>query len=153
MKRTYGALTALALLTLVGCGGPADDNLDTGADANTTDYEPVAEAPGSVTDTRSKIAELDQQIRSMVGMAYADNVKQCRLAEVGHRPCGGPEYFIAYSTATVDATVLEELIREHRELQMNYQREHDVVGTCEVLPRPQLSLYEGRCVAQQASLR
>jgi hypothetical protein len=145
MKTAYTTLTALAILGVVSCGGPTDGSLE--PDANQPSVEPVAEAPGKVTDTRAKLAELNQQIRSMAGMAYADDLKQCRLAEVGHRPCGGPEYYLAYSTTTVDEKVLQELIREHRELQINYQREHDVMGTCEVIPRPQLALQEGRCVA------
>lgn len=146
MKKTHVLISALALLLLAGCGGPTETNLE--ADADQPKLEPVAEAPSKVTDTRAKLAELDQQIRSMVGMAYADNVEQCRLAEVGHRPCGGPEYYMAYSTTTVDETVLHELIREHRDLQMSYQQEHGVMGTCEVIPRPQVVLQQGRCVAQ-----
>ena len=149
MKTSYLSLTALVFFSLAACSGPANEEVSAEPKA---ELEPVAQAPGKVTDTRAKIAELDQQIRSLVGMAYADTVKQCRLAEVGHRPCGGPEYYLAYSITTVDENVLQELIREHRDLQMSYQREHDVVGTCEVLPRPLLSLYEGRCVAQQSTL-
>lgn len=147
MKIAMLSLTGLSLLTLVACGGPNSTAQE--MERDTAAPEPVVEAPGQVTDTRAKLAELDQQIRSMVGMAYADNLKQCRLAEVGHRPCGGPEYYIAYSITTVDENVLQELIREHRELQMSYQKEHGVMGTCEVIPRPQLTMHEGRCVAQQ----
>lgn len=138
--------SAFAVVLIAGCQ-PVSNTPEETVDA------PVTAAPKQVVDTRAKLAELDQQIRSMVGMAYADTLAQCRLAEVGHRPCGGPEYYMAYSTTTVDTKVLAELIREHRELQISYQEEHGLVGTCEVIPRPQLSLYQGRCVAQQTSDR
>ena len=102
---------------------------------------------------QNQITEMDQQIRSMVGMAYAEDAKQCRLAEVGHRPCGGPDYYLGYSTSTVDAEVLAKLINEHRQLQQAYQQEFGIMGTCEVIPRPVVTLQGGRCVAVHASDR
>ncbi|MFC0444282.1 hypothetical protein ACFOD1_03105 [Pseudidiomarina halophila] len=107
----------------------------------------------NLDELTSRIAGLDQQIRSMIGMAYADNLEQCRLAEIGHRPCGGPQYYMAYSTTALDEEALLELIAEHRALQTRFQQENDIVGTCEVLPRPQLTLQGGRCVASPTAER
>ncbi|RUO61821.1 hypothetical protein [Pseudidiomarina insulisalsae] len=144
------ALSAVAVMLLLGCGGPQQPAADEQQQVTTPD-ETVANP--ELVDNRAKLAELDQQIRSMVGMAYAENIEQCRLAEVGHRPCGGPQYYMAYSTATVDEAVLQELINEHLQLQIAYQRDHDIVGTCEVIPRPAVTLQGGRCVAVSASDR
>lgn len=128
------------VLALAGCSGAEQAPLHT----------PVAQPQvvGAAT-----VAEMDQQIRSMIGMAYAEDFSQCRLAEVGHRPCGGPAYYIAYSTSSVDEQALLTLIKEHREQQIAYQRKHDVVGTCEMITRPSLGYVDGRCVAQQHALR
>lgn len=128
-----------ALLVLVGCGGPEE--------------EPLPTPPVEVEEIQARMAGLDQQIRSMIGMAYADNLEQCRLAEVGHRPCGGPQYYMAYSTTALDEDALLELIAEHRALQTKFQQENDIVGTCEVLPRPQLTLQGGRCIASPTAER
>lgn len=132
-------ITGATLALLVGCNGPSE--------------EPLQSEPVAVEDPQVQMAGLDQQIRSMIGMAYADSLEQCRLAEVGHRPCGGPQYYMAYSTSTVDENVLEKLIAEHRKLQISYQEQHDVVGTCEVIPRPVLALEGGRCIASPTAER
>ncbi|RUO74442.1 hypothetical protein CWI80_03630 [Pseudidiomarina sediminum] len=136
-----GLLVASMTLALAGCSGAEM------APRNTPEAQP------QVVATAATVAELDQQIRSMVGMAYAEDFAQCRLAEVGHRPCGGPQYFIAYSTASVDEKTLLSLIDEHRQLQQDYQQKHGVVGTCEVLQRPSLAYVDGRCVAQHHLVR
>ncbi|MDN7124584.1 hypothetical protein [Pseudidiomarina terrestris] len=133
-------IAGATLALLAGCNGPSEEPLQS---------QPTAAAE----DPQAQMAGLDQQIRSMIGMAYADNLEQCRLAEVGHRPCGGPQYYIAYSTTTVDEAVLQKLIAEHRQLQINYQQRHDVVGTCEVIPRPQLTMQGGRCIASPTAER
>lgn len=132
-------ITSATLLLLVGCGGPEE--------------EPLAAPPVEVEEIQARMAGLDQQIRSMIGMAYADSLEQCRLAEVGHRPCGGPQYYMAYSTTALDEDALLELIAEHRALQTRFQQENDIVGTCEVLPRPQLTLQGGRCIASPTAER
>lgn len=128
-----------SIALLVGCGGPAE--------------EPRTEPMTEVEDTQARLAGLDQQIRSMIGMAYADSVEQCRLAEVGRRPCGGPDYYMAYSTAAVDESALLELIADHRKLQNSYQQQNDIVGTCEVIPKPVLTLQGGRCIASATAER
>ncbi|MGQ4276421.1 hypothetical protein ACQ5ES_05175 [Pseudidiomarina sp. E22-M8] len=135
-------ITSVTLLLLAGCGGPKE--------------EPLPKQPSQpieVEEAQARMAGLDQQIRSMIGMAYADNLEQCRLAEVGHRPCGGPQYYMAYSTTALDEEALLELIAEHRQLQTSYQQQNDIVGTCEVLPRPVLTLQGGRCIASPTAER
>lgn len=95
----------------------------------------------------ARMAALDNQIRSMVGIARADSIEQCRLAEVGKRACGGPEYFIAYSTKVTDADALMQLVDEYTQLRVKQIEETGEMGTCEVLPQPVLELQNGVCRA------
>ncbi|KFZ28340.1 hypothetical protein IDAT_10085 [Pseudidiomarina atlantica] len=143
------ALLAFGLTLLTGCGGSIEEPSQS-VSAELSTEQPEMEP---ARDSQAEFAELDQQIRSMIGMAYADNLEQCKLAAIGHRPCGGPEYYMAYSTAALDEQVLLKLIDEHRELQTAFQQDNDIVGTCEMISKPLVVLNGGRCLAQPTAER
>lgn len=103
--------------------------------------------PAADASRDARIAELDNQIRTMVGIARADSFDQCRLAAVGKRACGGPEYYIAYSTQETDEKTLQQLIDEYTQLRIEHIQATQEMSTCEVIPEPQLSLENGICRA------
>lgn len=103
--------------------------------------------PAADANRGARLAELDNQIRTMVGIARADSFDQCRLTAVGKRACGGPEYYIAYSTKVTDEKALQKLVNEYTQLRNEHINATQEMSTCEVIPEPQLSLENGVCRA------
>ncbi len=147
-------LSAIALLVLLsGCVDAeqvdetqADNGAKNGASAAEQAMEPAAAAMRN-----ARIAALDNQIRTMVGIPRADSLEQCKLAEVGKRACGGPEYYIAYSTQVTDEQAMQKLITEYTQLRVEHIQATQEMSTCEVIPRPQLTIENGICRATALS--
>lgn len=113
---------------------------------NETEQEQSVD-PAADANRGARLAELDNQIRTMVGIARADSFDQCRLAAVGKRACGGPEYYIAYSTKVTDEKALQKLVNEYTQLRIEHINATQEMSTCEVIPEPQLSFENGVCRA------
>lgn len=143
-------LTAVGLLAaLIGCSEPpAETGTSTEVDLAAA---MVDGANATLAEQASQLAEMDKMIRSMVGTAQASSYQQCRLLAVGSRPCGGPEYYIAYSTESVDEATLLKLAEDYAELKQAVDAEQNIVGTCEVIPEPKLVYVDGYCRAAPAS--
>jgi hypothetical protein len=47
-----------------------------------------------------------QNIRALIGDAACDDDAQCRTIAVGTKACGGPEYYLAWSTKRTDPIAL-----------------------------------------------
>ena len=147
-------LSAIALLVLLsGCVDAeqvdetrASNGAENGASAAEQAMEPAAAAMRN-----ARIAALDNQIRTMAGIPRADSLDQCRLAEVGKRACGGPEYYIAYSTQVTDEQAMQKLITEYTQLRVEHIQATQEMSTCEVIPRPQLTIENGICRATALS--
>lgn len=103
--------------------------------------------PAADANRGARIAELDNQIRTMVGTARADSADQCRMVAVGKRACGGPEYYMAYSTKVTDEKALQKLVDEYTQLRIEHINSTQEMSTCEMIPEPQLSLENGVCRA------
>lgn len=151
-------LSAIALLVLLsGCVDAeqvdetqADNVAQNGAENGASAAEQAME-PAAAAMRNARIAALDNQIRTMVGIPRADSLDQCRLAEVGKRACGGPEYYIAYSTQVTDEQAMQKLITEYTQLRVEHIQATQEMSTCEVIPRPQLTIENGICRATALS--
>lgn len=116
-------LAAAALLALAGCAPDAP-----------------AAAPG-----RSDASPDDAgRLQSLVGEARCESDDQCRTVGWGHKACGGPQRWVAYSTLGTDVPALERLAREHAERQRAEQERGGMVSNCAYVPDP-----GARCVAQR----
>ncbi|RUO78367.1 hypothetical protein [Pseudidiomarina taiwanensis] len=140
----------LLLLAAVGCSEAptaADEQVKSQADPTLT-----AEKQGlTVAEQVEKLSQLDKEIRSMAGTAVAQSAQQCRVVAVGSRPCGGPEYYLAYSVSSVDETQLLALVTEYSEMRQGFDAQQGIVGTCEVIPEPKLVFIDGYCRALPAA--
>ena len=47
-----------------------------------------------------------ERIGALIGDAACDNDAQCRTIAIGTKACGGPEYYLAWSTKRTDAAAL-----------------------------------------------
>lgn len=94
-------------------------------------------APGE----SSTLAEL----RALAGGATCTSDQQCKTVPVGAKSCGGPESYMAYSTAKVSvekATALAERFRKEREAQ---NQASGLVSDCRFLMDPGARCRAGTC--------
>lgn len=155
MKRK-DALMSLALalsLGLMGCGNDVDETV------------PMASAEEAVSHTTTDLATAPNEgeadtidtllhaIREQVGNPQASSREQCRVAGIGHRPCGGPERYLLYSTQTTDEVKLLPMLQRYNALVRQRVQEEGRVGTCEVLPEPGVIVRGGVCVAVEQAER
>jgi len=49
-----------------------------------------------------------RKITALIGDAACDNDSQCKTIAIGAKACGGPEYYLAWSTKRTDAAALRE---------------------------------------------
>ena len=139
----------LVLLPAMGCSeapAVADEEMKSQADPTL-----VAERQTlTVAEQVEYLSQLDKEIRSMAGTAAAQSAQQCRVVAVGSRPCGGPEYYLAYSVSSLDETQLLTLVAEYTAMRQAFDVEQEIVGTCEVIPEPKLVFIDGYCRALPA---
>lgn len=77
----------------------------------------------------------------MIGDAACRDDSQCRVMPLGAKPCGGPEAYVAYSTARTDERQLEALASRYREARSARNQRLGLVSDCSVVPEPAV-----RCV-------
>lgn len=110
----------------------------------------LAELMNDANSTMEQQAEalrmLNLELRSYAGVPYAGGLSQCRLAEVGARPCGGPDYYLPYSVAEVDESVVVSMAQRYSDLKRRFNEQHQQMGTCEVISKPKLSFAGGQCI-------
>lgn len=84
-------------------------------------------------------AALMNRITETIGDAACDETEQCRVIGVGHKPCGGPSGYLAWSTQGTDAAALQAAVQAQAAAQ---QRENEASGmrsTCSIVPAPSAS--------------
>ena len=88
---------------------------------------------------------LRRQALSAIGDASADDNNQCRIAGFGHKPCGGPAEYIAYSTkGGNEAEILRKIAAYNAAAQAENMR-LGRMSDCAVVPKPAVELSGGQC--------
>jgi hypothetical protein len=91
-------------------------------------------------------AELRERIAAMTTSARCNNIVNCRVIGLGARPCGGPEEYIAYSIWDTKIDEIGSLAAEYEFLKEEISIDAGEVGSCEVLPKPDVNCVHARCV-------
>lgn len=104
------------------------------------------------TDQQKTKQQWYQQIKQQVATAAADDVSQCRLAPLGHKPCGGPASYLVYSVRDLDESALLAAIAQYNKLDQAQQQAIGLVSDCAIVPQPVVTLQNGVCVAMPAHL-
>lgn len=99
------------------------------------------------TDQQKTKQQWFQQIKQLVGTAAADEVGQCRVAPLGHKPCGGPASYLVYSVRDLDEPALLAAITQYTKLDQAQQQALGLVSDCAIVPKPAVALHNGVCVA------
>lgn len=135
MKKGLLTLALTLSFGLAGCGGEAQSD-------SALDLEEFSQEGATET-----LDTLLQAIRQEVGNPVAASPDQCRVVGIGHRPCGGPERYLLFSTETTDEQRLLGLVERYNARARDLTAESGMVGTCEVLPEPGTLVRGGVCVA------
>lgn len=91
---------------------------------------------------------LAERIASEIGDAACDNSQQCRTLAYGHKACGGPEKYLAYSTRRSDSARLSDLARQLADERRRQDEREGMMSTCSVVIDPGATCRAGRCVLQ-----
>lgn len=90
-------------------------------------------------------ASLMQQLQAEIGNAACDSNAQCKTIAVGHKACGGPESYLAYSTKTGDAAKVARLAADYSAERKAQNVKSGMMSTCSVVVDPGAVCNAGRC--------
>jgi hypothetical protein len=91
------------------------------------------------------LPQMRAEIMAMIGDAKADDVSQCRVIGFGHKPCGGPAEYIAYSAKSSNETVLQQKINSYNKAAEAENIRLGRMSDCAIVPKPEVSLIDGQC--------
>lgn len=146
--------TSPTLLRLLGAAILATATTACSGVAATAPATPAATptpAPAPVVATAAAVApaapaSLLQQLQAEIGDAACDSSTQCKTIAVGHKACGGPESYLAYSTKNGDAAKVARLAADYSAERKNQNTKSGMMSTCSVVLDPGATCNAGRCV-------
>ena len=129
MIKKTGSIIILTIV-LLACGG--------GSIADPNDPEQL----------KSKISELANEVQILIGEAKCTDNNQCSAIAMGNKACGGPSFYLPYSTLNTDTNALEQLAKEHRDLSSQYNKVTGMMSDCAFVTAPPVACVNERCEAQ-----
>lgn len=147
-------LLPLLLLALAGCqqGQAANEEQQAAVplvEAIDPQQDPIAavkakEKQVSVTADQD-VDALRREALALIGDASADDNSQCRVIGFGHKPCGGPAQYLAYSTKNGnEAEILAKVAAYNSAAEAENVR-LGRMSDCAVVPKPAVELSGGQC--------
>lgn len=121
----------LVILMLLGCascaaGGPA---------------VPAGAGKGPAPARADSVA----RIRELIGNAACSDASQCHSLAVGARACGGPEYYLAWSSATTGGDQLRALAERYKAERRAGNAASGRISDCRYAVDPGAVCTAGRC--------
>lgn len=86
------------------------------------------------------------RIHALIGSPSCSEDSQCRTLPVGARACGGPEGYLAYSTAHSDAAQLQAMGASYQAERRKANAESGRVSDCRFIGDPGAVCRAGTCV-------
>lgn len=102
-----------------------------------------------VTDVNRLRAEIVRLTRDKT----ADNVQQCLVLPLGHKPCGGPAEYIAVSIKGKDEGSLLQKISGYNQAVEADNLRKGLMSDCAVVEKPAVQLVNGKCELVSASVQ
>ena len=149
LLRLLGA--ALLATASAACSGTAGSAPATPASGSAPAATPVA-APVTAAAPAAAGSGLMAQIQAQIGAAACDSDAQCKTIAIGHKACGGPESYLAYSTKSGDGAKLAKLAEQHAAERKAQDTKTGRMSTCSVVMDPGASCSAGRCVTAGGGL-
>ena len=119
--------------------------LSSGCMAQLPPPSPGAPATALQADLRAEAALL-ARINVEIGDARCTSDAQCRTLPIGEKACGGPEYWLAWSTTTGRADLLQRRAEELAALQRQRNERSGIQSTCQYSADPGAICQAQRCV-------
>ncbi|HEX9174228.1 MAG TPA: hypothetical protein VF861_16385 [Telluria sp.] len=85
------------------------------------------------------------QIKAMIGAATCTEASQCRTLPLGARACGGPEAYVAYSTANNSEAALKALGERYKQERKASNEASGMVSDCRFMMDPGAVCQAGTC--------
>lgn len=126
----FPRLAALALLLALGACSGVSANGD---------------APAGQPET---LGLLDN-MRKEIGTAGCDNASQCKTLPVGHKSCGGPDGYLAFSTKSGNGERLLALAGQYAAARKAENERSGMLSNCMMEPDPGATCVANRCVLVQ----
>jgi hypothetical protein len=138
-----GAETQNPRAPVVAEGGASGSGATAGSSGGESSPPPAGAAAGGDTP---QIARLEREARALAhaGGCTAD---ECRTAPVGVRPCGGPRAYVVYCAARTDSAALFAKLAELARAEEAFNKQNEMMSTCEFRQPPTTRLQGGSCVA------
>jgi hypothetical protein len=133
--KTTASLARLCGALLFAAAGSACSGVNNSAPASA----PAAKAAAPATS-------LLQQLRAEIGDAACDSARQCKTVAVGHKACGGPETYLAWSSKTSDGAKVQRLADAQRAQRKAGNEASGMMSTCSAVMDPGATCSAGRCV-------
>lgn len=127
--RPFPFLILLACVTCIACAATA---------------KPPSRA-GSSTATATATGDLLTKIRALIGSAACTSQSQCHTVAIGARPCGGPQAYLAWSSASTDGAALAVLAEQFRQERQAAITASGEMSDCRFLPDPGAVCRAGTC--------
>ena len=112
----------------------------------------------NIADKQSAIKSMktvDEIIRpSVADQQFCNADVDCKSVEYGSRACGGPEEYLIYSTAQLNATdekKLLDLISEYNSYSDIIMKSQSSAGICSIVMKPNLSCINQQCITSPMS--
>jgi hypothetical protein len=131
-------MRTLILLLLAGCAACSTGATPPSQQAPQT---PPAAASGGPGEQGGTLA----QIRAMVGTPSCSSDAQCHTLALGNRPCGGPEGYLAWSSARTPQAELQALGERYKEERRAANTASGAISTCRFMPDPGAVCRAGTC--------
>ena len=96
-------------------------------------------------------ADVQKQIRAEVSDALCASDQQCKTLAVGQKDCGGPEYWLAWSTQQSKAESLQARAAELAALQRQRNEATGTRSNCRYMPDPGAMCVVSRCVLKTSN--
>lgn len=94
---------------------------------------------------------LAQQIDAEIGDAACDSAQQCSTLAVGHKACGGPDGYRAWSSKRSDGAKLSKLAERQAQEIKEADARSGRMSTCSVVTDPGATCSAGKCVLKSAT--
>lgn len=85
-------------------------------------------------------------LNDLIGL-NCESDKECKVAGIGHSPCGGHVRYVVYSETDSEVKMLRSKIDSYNELQKQKNIKEKKLGICQHIPAPATACSENRCIA------
>jgi len=86
-----------------------------------------------------------QDIIDSIGLASCTDNNQCATIAVGHKPCGGPTHYLAYSSQSTDIDVLNSLVTQFNTAQRDENIKLGRISDCMVVAESPVACVQNQC--------